>query len=99
MIYFRARSNNRQIICPEHFWCWAMSNAGTESNEPADHVVSLMTAKDYALWPIFHFATELRPGAELAVVRGMDFQPDNAADAVASHLHRFIDNWGRRSCT
>jgi len=31
MIYFRARSNNRQIICPEHFWCWATSNAGTES--------------------------------------------------------------------
>src|SRR5262249_5020451 len=59
MIYFRARSNNRQIICPEHFWCWAMSNAGTESNELADHVVFLMTAKDHALWPIFHFPTEL----------------------------------------
>jgi hypothetical protein len=31
MIYFRARSNSRQIICPEHFWCWTISNAGTES--------------------------------------------------------------------
>ncbi|MES2496086.1 MAG: alpha/beta hydrolase [Pseudomonadota bacterium] len=51
----------------------------------------LMVSEDDALWPIFHNATKLRPDADVAIVRGMDFQPDADPQGVADALIRFID--------
>lgn len=50
----------------------------------------LMCSKDDVLWPIFHHAEALRPDAEVAIVDGMDFQPDNDPDGVAAALERFL---------
>jgi len=53
MIYFRARSNTRQIISPEHFWCWAVgeesclneSNTETNSNCTVIEIMKLFSAR------------------------------------------------------
>lgn len=50
----------------------------------------LMIAEDDALWPIFRHATAIRPDAAVAIVRGMDFQPDADPDGVAAALDRFL---------
>jgi len=54
----------------------------------------LMISEDDALWPIFGHATDLRPDAEVAIVNGMDFQPDADPEGVASSLARFLDRAG-----
>lgn len=54
----------------------------------------LMISDDDALWPLFHHATELRPDAEVAMVKGMDFQPDVDPEGVTQNLVRFLDRIG-----
>jgi pimeloyl-ACP methyl ester carboxylesterase len=54
----------------------------------------LMISKDDALWPIFHNATDVRPDAEVSIVAGMDFQPDNDPDGVTTALAAFLDRQG-----
>jgi pimeloyl-ACP methyl ester carboxylesterase len=54
----------------------------------------LMCSKDDVLWRIFHNAEAARPDARVAIVEGMDFQPDIDPDGVASALASFLDALG-----
>lgn len=51
----------------------------------------LMCSKDDVLWRIFHNAEAARPDAQVAIVDGMDFQPDIDPDGVAGALTQFLD--------
>ncbi len=53
--------------------------------------ILLMCSQDDVLWRIFHHAVAVRPDAEVAIVQGMDFQPDNDPDGVATALMSFIE--------
>lgn len=51
----------------------------------------LMCSRDDVLWRIFHNAEAMRPDAQVAIVEGMDFQPDIDPDGVARALETFLD--------
>jgi pimeloyl-ACP methyl ester carboxylesterase len=51
----------------------------------------LMCSKDDVLWRIFHNAEAARPDAQVAIVEGMDFQPDIDPDGVVAGLADFLD--------
>jgi len=53
--------------------------------------ILLMCSKDDVLWRIFHNATAARPDADVAIVDGMDFQPDNDPEGVSVGLSAFLD--------
>lgn len=50
----------------------------------------LMISRDDVLWSIFANATCLRPDAAIAIVAGMDFQPDRDPDGVAEGLSHWL---------
>jgi pimeloyl-ACP methyl ester carboxylesterase len=54
----------------------------------------LMCAEDDVLYPFFQRARELRPDAQIAPVRGANFEPDLDPGGVASAVWSFLDQHG-----